>query len=247
MTSRTQPAATAGNRTRRSTRTGAARLRAAGTERPAVAAPQQVGMRFRERMSGPFSWGHSDPMIGARVGGRTGWHLVLHGTVTIDDVDAFTSAPVHDGRLSGEVELPGIARRIPFTDGVFRLFVPSGRDGGSRMVYEAPLRHAGEDYYLAGHKNVHDDFGIDVWADTTTLEVRLHRGTDASGPVVGSGVLRLGVPELAALLASVRTHNAGSPLQAARALGAFAGMFARELTEAYLPFRSRQRRIRQVA
>ena len=40
-----------------------------------------------------------------------------------------------------------------------------------------------------------DDPGFDLWADTTTLFTRLHKGTDATGPVIGSGVLTLGVDD----------------------------------------------------
>ncbi|WP_406272053.1 hypothetical protein OH799_31955 [Nocardia sp. NBC_00881] len=193
-----------------------------------------TGLTFREKMFGPFAFGCTDPGDGAAVGRRTSWDLTLHGTVTIDDVAAFVTGPQHLGNLSGEIELPGIGDRIPFRDGVFKLFVPSREPGLTLMVYEAPLRVNGVDHYLAGRKNVRDDFRLDLWPDTTTLEVRLHRGDNATGPVAGSGVIRLSVLELFALLASARTKHAGSPAESALAVAAFGRLFLRNLVDSYL-------------
>ncbi len=50
------------------------------------------------------------------------------------------------------------------------------------MVYELGFEHGGEDYYLAGKKEVKDDPGFDLWSDTTTRYTKLHKGTDKSGP-----------------------------------------------------------------
>ncbi|MCK2219176.1 hypothetical protein MF672_036085 [Actinomadura sp. ATCC 31491] len=178
--------------------------------------------------------GYTDPRDGARVGRRTRWRLTLRATVTVDDIDAFVRDPFHPGTLRGEIELPGVENRVPFHDGLFRLFAPSGEPDLTLLVYEAPFVHDGQAYYLAGRKDVRDDLGFDLWPDTTTLEVRLHRGPDARGEVVGAGVLRLGVADLAALLMSMRARNASSPLEAARVFGRFGALFARNLRDSYL-------------
>ncbi|AQZ65301.1 hypothetical protein BKM31_31080 [[Actinomadura] parvosata subsp. kistnae] len=202
-----------------------------GKPEPAAGAP---GLTFREKMSGYFAMGVADPGEGARVGRRTRWRLTLRATVTIDDMRAFVADPLHPGTLRGEIELPGVAQRIPFHDGIFQLFAPSGEPDLTLLVYEAPFSYDGQAYYLAGRKNVRDDLGLDLWPDTTTLEVRLHRGPDARGEVVGAGVLRLGVAELAALLVSMRARNVASPVEAARVFGAFGLLFARSLRASYL-------------
>lgn len=207
-----------------------------------MASAAAVGLTFQETMSGPFAFGRSDPADGARLGRQTGWRLSLHGTVTIDDVASFVANPLHRGKLSGEVELPGLVNRIPFRDGVFNLFAPGDQPDLMLLVYEAPLRlagdsagnSAGQDHYLAGHKNVRDDLGLDLWPDTTTLEVRLHQGRDATGPIVGSGVLHLTVVELLRLLASARTLHTGSPLRSAIAVARFGRLFLQNLAMSYL-------------
>ncbi|MGJ6967545.1 hypothetical protein ACSDR0_37065 [Streptosporangium sp. G11] len=193
-----------------------------------------AGLTFHEKMSGYFAMGYTDPRVGAHVGRRTRWRLTLRATVTIADIDAFVADPLHHGTLRGEVELPGVEHRVPFHDGVFRLFAPSGRSGLTLLMYEAPFSYGGQAYYLAGRKNVRDDLGLDLWHDTTTLDVRLHRGPDADGEVAGAGVLRLGGADLVALLLSTRATNVASPVEAARVLGTFGLLFARGLRDSYL-------------
>ena len=80
------------------------------------------------------------------------------------------------------------------------------------MVYELAFEHQGQPYYLAGYKQVQNDRkGIDLWNDTTTLFTRLHKGFDSRAPVIGAGVLRLGVPDLMKLTSTLRVINADHP------------------------------------
>ncbi|MFC5995710.1 hypothetical protein ACFQE5_15975 [Pseudonocardia hispaniensis] len=210
---------------------------------PPASEATAAGLTFREQMTGPFAMGVTDPHEGARIGRRTGWRLTLHATVTIGDMAAFVAAPQHPGTLAGEIEFPGIVERLPFRDGVFQLFAPSKDPDLTLFRYEAPVVLNERPHYLAGRKNVRDDPGFDLWPDTTTLDVRLHDGPDAGGEVVGAGILRLGVTDLVRLLLSMRVLHPASPAQAAGALAAFAGLFARNLVESYvLRPRARARR-----
>ncbi|MFB9891380.1 hypothetical protein [Planobispora takensis] len=190
-----------------------------------------TGLVFHETMSGPFAMGVDTPQEGERVGRRTGWRLRLHSTVTIGNVDRFVADPQHTAALSGEIELPGITRRIPFRNGTFQLFVPSRGAGLRLMTYEAEFEHAGARHRFAGEKRVRDDFGFDLMPDTTTLHSRLYRNGDA---VEGGGVLRIGLAGLARMIASMRAREAASPDEAARAMAVFGLLFGRNLREAYL-------------
>ena len=58
------------------------------------------------------------------------------------------------------------------------------------MIYELAFERKGQDYYLAGRKEVQDDPGFDLWKDTTLL-TQLHRGVDKTGPVIGAGFVTL--------------------------------------------------------
>ena len=103
------------------------------------------------------------------------------------------------------------------------------------MVYELPLEYQGERYYLAGRKEVRDDPGLDLWKDTTTLFTRLHKGTDASGPVVGAGILRLGLGDFGKVLANIHVIDAEHAAEKAATLARFGRFFAGELWERYVP------------
>ena len=72
----------------------------------------------------------------------------------------------------------------------------------------------------------------DLWKDTTTLYTKLHKGTDATGEVVGAGILSLGVTDLIKLLGTVEVPNAG-PVQRAETLAKFGKFFMGELWNTY--------------
>jgi len=116
---------------------------------------------------------------------------------------------------------------------VFQLFSPADDPRMRYMVYELGFRHGDTDYYLAGKKQVKDDPGPDLWADTTTLFTRLHQGTDATGPIVGAGVLRLGAIELGRLASTMHATGAESLAQAAAAVARFGKFFIGQLWDQY--------------
>ncbi|UYG08279.1 hypothetical protein [Halomonas sp. M4R1S46] len=191
-----------------------------------------AGIAFEETMQGAFALGETDPDAGAAAGRHAGTRLAMHAEVAIDDLAAFVADPEHPGRLSGRVDFPPLGVDLAAPSGVFRLFSQARVDGtGRRMVYELGFTADGAAHYLAGEKRLHDDPGPDLWRDTTTLYARLHRGEDAGGEVVGAGVLELGVPQLTALLSTLRVTGDGD----ARTLATFGGFFFGELWDLYAP------------
>ncbi|HEX5326036.1 MAG TPA: hypothetical protein VFW75_05165, partial [Acetobacteraceae bacterium] len=101
------------------------------------------------------------------------------------------------------------------------------------MVYELGFQHAGKSYYLAGRKEVRDDPAIDAWKQTTTLYTRLHEGADAGGPVVGAGVLTLGVADLIRMLGTVSAPGAVTAPQSAAAMARFGHFFLGQMWDSY--------------
>jgi predicted acylesterase/phospholipase RssA len=191
------------------------------------------GVMFNETMKGRFALGVTDPREVAEMPEGEGGTLAIHVTVHIDDIDRFVEDPSHKGVLTGRVDFPPFITQHHASTGVFNLFCPSDDPRMTLMVYELGFRHEGRDYYLAGHKEVRDDPGIDVWKDTTTLFTTLHEGTDRTGPIVGAGVLRLGVNELASLVASMRPTNAPGLATKTSAIAKFGKLFLRELWTTY--------------
>lgn len=193
-----------------------------------------LGLRFRETMEGAFALGAPEPEAGAEQGARDGHTLALHATIAIDDIDRFIEDPEHAGRLDAHIDFTPFGEGIAGHHGVFNLFAPSDAPDEKWMVYEVAFQHEGTDYYLAGKKHVRDDPGFDLWSDTTTLYTYLHEGRDASGPVVGAGVLRLGVDDLLRLVSTMRATNADSLAEKTRAITTFGRFFLGELWAQYV-------------
>lgn len=196
--------------------------------------PTRLGITFRESMAGGFALGETDPRAGHERGEREGTTLTMHATIDIQDLEAFIGDATHGGRITGNVSFPPLGDAIPAKTGVFRLFSPADDPRLKYMVYELGFASGGKDYYLAGKKEVRDDPGFDLWSDTTTLYSRLHQGPDASGPVVGAGVLRLGIMDLRRLVSTMHAVGAESTVQAAEAVLKFGKFFVGELWGTYL-------------
>jgi hypothetical protein len=200
---------------------------------------EPVGIAFRETMSGHFALGETDPQAGDAAGKRAATILAMHAEVEIRDLDRFVSDSTHTGGLTGHIDFPPFGRQLAADHGVFRLFSPSGQQTLRLMVYELAFAHQGQPYYLAGRKEVRNDRGgADLWNDTTTLLTRLHRGADTTGPVIGAGILHLGVAELAKLVSTVRVTNADGPADQARTIARFGQFFMGNLWETYGPTRA---------
>lgn len=192
-----------------------------------------TGISFRETMSGPFAMGETDPRAGASAGTQAGTTLTMNAAILIRNLNAFITDPAHAGELVGHVTFPPLGENLPAKAGTFNLFAPASDPQMKWMVYEMTFQHGGETYFLAGKKEVRDDPGLDLWSDTTTLLTRLHKGADASGPVVGAGVLSLGVTELMKLVSSMTTPGATSVTESAGAVAAFGKFFLGQLWERY--------------
>jgi predicted acylesterase/phospholipase RssA len=191
-----------------------------------------VAISFRETMSGPFAFDHEDPEAGASRGEVEGGQLVIHAGITVRDVDRFIADPEHTGEMSARIDCSPLGKSLPAKSATFNLFVQ--QPGARTMVYEAAFSADGSEYYLAGAKVIRNDAGPDLWADTTTMPVRLHRG-DRSGPVVGAGIVHLSARELVRLSLSMRVRGADSAREGAAVLGRFGGFFMGELWKAYAP------------
>jgi len=183
-------------------------------------------------MAGAFTLGATDPKAGARSG--AGSPLAMHATIHIEDIAAFVADPRHLAGLTGHIDFAPFGLALPSESGMFGLFSPSDDPALTYMVYELGFRHAHEDYYLAGKKNVRLGGPWGLWGETTTLYTTLHKGADASGEIVGAGILRLGVGALLKLLRTVHSSNAPTAHAGAGAVWRFFKFFTSELVRTYL-------------
>lgn len=191
-----------------------------------------VGIRFTERMAGRFG-----PSTGAQSwiaadGAPDAWPLSFVAHIVIDDLARFIDHPDHMAALSGEVRAPNLSPDpLLVVDGRFNLFcTDSSRVETKRMTYVMPLVATdGNRYFLAGEKMIHNDRGFDVWADTTTLSVTVHRGADADGAVIGRGILTIAIDDFIRQLRSMRATNTNTRAEGLKALARFGHFFAGKL------------------
>ncbi len=192
---------------------------------------ERLGITFRERMEGGFSLGETDPQIGAEKG--AGSALTLHTAMSIHDLRTFMSDPDHAGVMNGHMSFAPWGQDLPAKGGVFNLFSPPENPALTLVKYELALEQNGQEYYLAGRKEIHRGATSDLWKDLTTLYVQLHQGPNATGPVVGGGILRVSATDFASMVSSIHVTNAQSMTEQAQALGEFGRFFLGELWETY--------------
>src|ERR1700685_3748210 len=196
-------------------------------------ADENLGFTFREKMAGGFALGETDPDTGAKIGHDAGNICTMHATIEIQDLNRFLSDADHPGSITGRIDFAPLGLNIPSTSGVFNLFSPTDNPAMKYMVYELGFEATGRNYYMAGKKEVQQGPVTDMWKATTTLYAQLHDGSDKSGPVVGAGVLTLGVTDLLAMIPTMHATNAHSVEDAAKAVTRFGRFFLGELWETY--------------
>ncbi|MGA2246935.1 MAG: patatin-like phospholipase family protein [Verrucomicrobiota bacterium] len=193
-----------------------------------------LGITFRETMAGGFTLGETDPEAGSEKGKNSGSILAMHSTITIQDLNRFISDPDHAGQIEGSIDYAAFGENIPASTGVFNLFSPTDQPGLKLMVYEMGFTANGQNYYLAGKKEVRDDSVVHMWKETTTLYAQLHEGTDKTGPVVGAGILTLGPLDLMKMVSTMHALNASSPTEGAKAMMTFGEFFLGKLWDSYV-------------
>ena len=178
--------------------------------------------------------GETDPATGSEKGKLSGKILAMHASITIQDIDRFIADPNHLGQINGTVDFAEFGENIPAKTGVFNLFSPADQPGLRLMVYEMAFAIKGQDYYLAGKKEVRDDSILAMWHETTTLYTLLHQGVDKTGPVVGAGILSLGAFDLVRMVSTMHALNAASTAEGIAAMTKFGRFFLGKLWDSYV-------------
>lgn len=192
-----------------------------------AAIEERPGLRFTETMIGTLALENGEDEA-------TPFRFTL--TIISDDLEGMLSDTRHAARLFGTVDAPALSSEpITVRDGVFTLFeVEAGIPGARRMSYRMRLvTQAGERYFFLGHKRLHDDAGLDTWADTTTLFITVHAGDDADGKVIGRGTLRIRPVDFARQMTTMQVTGAPNRRQRLALLARFGQLFAGTLLDTY--------------
>ena len=180
-----------------------------------------IGFRFIETMRGHWTPGETDPGAGADRGRQSNSTLAVRLSIAIEDMDAFLDDPDRTAAATGTVDCPALGGRLEIGNGTFNVLIRSG-PAARQMRYVLPFHGGdGEPYTIVGVKKISDDPGFDAWRDTTTLFTTIYRSDLQNGPIVGSGVLHLSIPDLARQMTTFRDPaqpRPGHPARGARRL-----------------------------
>ncbi len=118
------------------------------------------------------------------------------------------------------------------------LFAEHG--GTTTFNYQLNFKHEGRPYYLYGFKHIHDDPGLDVWKDTTTLYFGLFEVKNSDDQnqdkLLNLGILRVPASKFfKEQLKSIEVTGTQDPARQSWTLGAFAQFFFGRLVDVYVP------------
>jgi cholesterol oxidase len=207
--------------------------------KPPAGAPAaaKTGIEFTETMRGFVSTTTTDDYGPAAVAGeRDGSRFAFTLTIVSDDLERLVSDPEHEARMVGTVEAPALSPDpIAATDGRFNLFVTDPDQIGTKLMkYRMTLTtEEGRRYLFSGFKSVHDDRGLDTWADTTTLFVTIYDGDSEEAPVAARGILRIAPKDFVRQLTTMQVTNAGGRAERLEATARFGRYFAGVLYDTY--------------
>lgn len=199
--------------------------------------PVKPGIRFTETMEGDFSTEAVDSYENAAAHGQaSGSSFKFTLTIASSDVETMLEDPAHEAIMVGTVEAAALSSDpLTTSEGKFNLFVKDPEHiGVRRMIYRMRL-HAtdGATYYFKGFKTIRDDAGLDVWDDTTTLYITVHKGKDDSGSVLGRGILKIHPNDLRRQLTTMTVTGVDDRIERLRWLARFGRFFSDTLFQTY--------------
>jgi cholesterol oxidase len=195
------------------------------------------GLQFTETMRGFFSTQEKDdyPQAEARARADSS-QLEFTLTIVSDDLEDMLAEAAHEAWIFGTVTAPALsAGPLTVSDGRFNLFVPAPADASTKLMrYRMTLTsEEGGTFFFDGFKRIHDDPGLDMWADTTTLFVTVYEGGDETGPVAGKGVLHIHPHDFVRQMGTMKIRHAVSARQRLALTGRFGAFFVSSLEDVY--------------
>lgn len=199
-----------------------------------VEQPETVGLMFTETMRGRLSTTVLNDYESAYSDeGSIPFEFTL--TIMTPDLQKMLAEPKHSAKIIGEVSIPVFSKKpLVVTQGEFQLFVETSSNVDTRkMIYQLTLNSVeGTSYEFEGYKLIHNDPGIDVWKDTTTLYVTLYDLKNARR-LCGKGILKILPADFMHQLTTMRILNTEDPIEKLSAAARFGNFFAGTLYQTY--------------
>jgi predicted patatin/cPLA2 family phospholipase len=196
-------------------------------------------LSFTEEMKGFFTPGETGYEEGYRKGKENDTSIMFHLTITVNGVNRFVTRPEHDtDDLQGYIECPALGGRLAVEKGWFNLFIDDADPSRKTMLYRLFFRDGdGRALTLSGFKDVKDDPGLDLWADTTTLFTRILKGhvspdEEKTAEIIGAGIIHIYFFDFLKQLTTFRVE-APTISDRASALARFGRLFMGKLWDVY--------------
>jgi cholesterol oxidase len=200
----------------------------------------KTSFEFTEEMKGYLSANAQAFEAGYEQGKLEGLRFLFHLTIRTTDLDEFLTSDHHECAAVGHVEGDLVGGRREVEKGIFNLFVDSADHNRKQMRYRLFFTSAeGKKLTLSGVKQIQDNPGLDVWADTTTLYTNLFSGhigpeKEAKAKTVATGILKIEPQDFAVQLTTFKT-DAEALADKLRAFEKFGVFFLGSLWEVYKP------------
>ena len=199
---------------------------------------QAPGLRFTETMRGFISTANLSGYDAAADAGRSqgeAGRFEFTVTVTFRNLDAALASDTHEGTIVGTATAPALSSHpMAVAKGTFNLFV-TDREGVETKQMRYTMRlltEEGRHYYFVGVKRIHNDAGLDMWKDATTLFVDVYED-DREEQVAAKGMLRIELVDFVRQMGTFRATHSGGLLQRLRTEAKFGRFFAGTLYDTY--------------
>lgn len=134
-----------------------------------------IQLNVTEWMRGHVGFGATDYESGESAGKANDTRFEHEVLIQMKDIDRFAREPKHTAPMDGKVDWLGTS--CSFEGGEFNMLVDSNNPAIKHMFYRIPYADAaGKQLTMLGHKTLRDDPGADLWADITTLFIRIYEG-----------------------------------------------------------------------
>lgn len=196
------------------------------------------GVQFTETMRGYFSLDETEYYQQGHDKGKAA-NSPFEFTLTIhsDDVDTFVKDKGHQAGLMGTMVAPALSDQpLVALNGTFNLFVEDEADADrKKMLYSSVLCDVnGNNYFFEGFKDVQNNKGFDVWADTTTLFITLRKGDSKDGEVIGKGMLKILIEDFMKQLTTMKAVNTKGSGESLSSIAAFGKFFSGNVFDTYV-------------
>lgn len=207
--------------------------------RPAKATkPVATGLQFTERMAGFWSAKVTDEDYAraAAQGLQDDSQMSFVLTIVVPDLEATLNGSTEPSAAVGTVEIPALSPQ-PLTafGGKFNFFVDDPEHVETkRMLYALPLvAQDGKTYFLQAFKVFNPSPVTRAWPESTTAYVTLRQGGDATGPILGRGILHIRPEDFQKQMLTMRATNVDGTVDQLKAVARFMRFFAGELVECF--------------